>query len=63
MDRGRTYIEAGRQRIQKNDRYDLSMGEMDMLVRILNEDFFSALGDAFYLGVEAGARMTEKGRC
>ena len=59
--RGNKYIDAGRNRIKKNDRYGMSMGELEMLVNtVVDEDLYTAIGNAFYMGVEAGARMTER---
>lgn len=72
MDRNiKKYAELGKKRaLKEHSRYDLSSGEMNYF---LNEGFkdsrsmFYALIDAYHLGIEAGARMTEKrykeGRC
>ena len=61
MTRGKAYIEAGRERIRDNDNYDMTMGDIMTLNNIANEeDLLTALSSAYYMGVEAGARLTEK---
>ena len=62
MKRGKAYIEAGRQRIHKNNRFDMSFGEMEMFVEMMHHDSISAIIDAYYFGVEAGNRMAKKRR-
>lgn len=65
MDRGKKYIEAGWNRIT-NNRSDISLshGEIEMLVKSAEEkgNILVAIVDAFSMGVEAGARMIERGR-
>jgi len=60
MTRGTTYIDAGRERIRDNDNYDMTMTELRALTeRAIHEDLSTAISDAFYMGIEAGARMIE----
>lgn len=60
MTRGTAYIDAGRERIRDNDNYDMTMGEMQSLINIASEqDMLTALCSAYYMGIEAGARMIE----
>ncbi len=55
------YIEAGKRLIRKNDRYDMSFAEMRMFIdTAVKKDIFSAIGDAFYMGVETGKRIEER---
>ncbi len=63
--RGKEYIAAGKNRI--TPAYDISIPE---IIDLLNQGRISSninsaadvIADAFYMGVEAGARLTEK-RC
>lgn len=64
------YAEAGHKRLEGNDRYDITNNEINnLMVRGLKSpgDMFFVIADAYCMGVEAGARMTEKkykeGRC
>jgi hypothetical protein len=62
MDRGKKYINEGRKRIQNNNMYGLSMTELANLIETAYDDeLISAIAEAFYMGVEAGARMIERG--
>ena len=62
MDREAKYIEKGRQRIRKNNRFDLSIGELRMFVEMMQKDRLSAIINSYYMGVEAGSRMAAKER-
>lgn len=61
--RGQAYIKAGRDRIKNGgSAYSLTIPE---LINLMNgatdhHSIFDAITDAFYMGIEAGARMTEK---
>ena len=61
MNRGKAYIEAGKERIRKNDTYDMTMTELKALAeRALQQgDISTVIGDAFYMGVETGASIIE----
>lgn len=62
MHRGEKYINEGRKRIQNNNMYGLSMTELANLIETAYDDeLISAIMEAFYMGVEAGARMVERG--
>lgn len=58
--RGESYANAGRKRTQESRGYDLMGQECEYLLDIAEVSPFEAIGKAFYMGVEAGARMTEK---
>ena len=61
MKRGTAYINAGRERIKKDNHYSMSMGELeDFIETACNEDIITAIANAYYMGIEAGARMTKK---
>ena len=65
MKRGKSYIEAGWNRVL-NNKSDISLthAEIDMLIETAKEQGHIAAGiiDAYYMGIEAGARMIER-RC
>lgn len=59
--RGTAYIDAGRERVRDNSNYDMTMSELKILSeRAVHEDLSTAIGDAYYMGIEAGARMIEE---
>lgn len=62
--RGTSYIKAGRVRIRESaGRYDLTQSECTELAeqaRVSTESAYTAICSAFYMGVEAGARLTER---
>ena len=60
MKKGKKYIDSGRNRIKDNSRYGMSMSDLEMIVNMMVDDPYKAIGNAFYLGVEAGARMIER---
>ena len=61
MHRGDKYIAAGKQRIKNNCGYALSMAELESLILTAEkESIIDAVANAFYMGVEAGARMTKQ---
>lgn len=64
------YVEAGKKRIRKNDRYDIYTSEITELMEMGSKNvtgLFYAITNAYLMGIEAGSRMTEKkyrkGRC
>lgn len=60
MIRSEAYINAGKKRVKANSRYDITMNELLRLREIAKYDFWKAITDAYFLGVEAGARVTER---
>lgn len=61
MSRGTAFIDAGKERVKDNANYDMTMSELRALTdTALHDDLTAALGDAYYLGVEVGARMVEE---
>ncbi len=66
MHRGTTYIEAGENRIRIADkgRNDLTMSEIVLIAEKLNTNssIIDVICAAFYMGVETGARMTNRKR-
>ena len=59
--RGKDYIEEGKRKIQLYPHYGLSMSEIENIFeRLKDEDPLSVVVDVFYLGVEAGARLTQR---
>ena len=56
--RSEKYIAAGRKKIHENPAYSLSMGEMEYLANLGH--VLNVMGDAFYMGVEAGYRIANK---
>ena len=63
MDRGKSYIDAGRKKSHNNPQYGLTMGEMKMFVDMAQEkSIYDAIGNAFYLGLEAGTRLANKSK-
>lgn len=62
--RGKSYIKAGRVRIRESaGRYDLTQTECIELAEQARKGIdpaITAICSAFYMGVEAGARLTEK---
>ena len=64
MKRSQAYINAGRKRISGNNAsYDISCSELtgfiDEATKGISEAY-QAIVDAYYMGIEAGARMTER---
>lgn len=58
--RGVSYAEAGLKRIYKHPGYSLQGKELHNILHIADRSVCDAVGMAFFMGVEAGARMTEK---
>lgn len=61
MDRGARYIDAGRKKSHDNPQYGLTMGELTMFVNMAaDKSIYDAIGNAFYLGLEAGTRLAKR---
>lgn len=60
MYRRANYIEAGRSRIKSNPQRGLRAPEIATILDAAAGDTYLAIGKAFYMGVETGARIVEK---
>ena len=58
--RSESYINAGRKRLSGYNQYQLTYSEMLNFIERLNKEGIIVIGDIFYLGVEAGARLSAK---
>ncbi len=59
MNRGKNYIDAGKNRL-KGTRYNIDLTEIKNILQSAKGDNARAVADAFYMGVEAGARISQK---
>ena len=61
MQRGKSYIEAGRRRFRESRKYHtIDISEITGVLKKADSDPAGSLADAFYMGVETGAEIAEE---